>query len=133
MRRFIWLIVALFFTAGSRPEGKLFVAFGLGVVALAYWGDWRLWAKRMAAMGVCAALIWMSARNTQAGLLLYATVLPLSPEISKIEPGVSPYLAPLRQEALAHGETMRSRLNNAEKRYEQCRESLPGHAATAGR
>ena len=40
LRRFIWLIAALFFTAGSRPEGKLFVAFGLGVVALAYLGDW---------------------------------------------------------------------------------------------
>lgn len=116
LRRFIWVIVALFFTAGSRPEGKLFVAFGLGVVALAYFGDWGLWAKRIAVMAVCSALIWMSARNTQAGLLLYATVLPLAPEVSKISPGVSPYLAPLREEALAKGETVRTRLNSVEKR-----------------
>jgi hypothetical protein len=89
LRRFVWLIVALFFTAGSRPEGKLFVVFGLGVVALAYLGGaWKLWARRMGVMLACCAGIWMCTRSTQAGLLLYSTVLPLAPEVSSVAPGM---------------------------------------------
>ena len=90
MRRFVWLIVALFFTAGSRPEGKLFVLFGLGVTALVYWGNWRLWAWRMGVMLACCAGIWMCSRSTQAGVLLYSTVAPLAPETSRVAPGFRP-------------------------------------------
>ena len=115
LRRFVWLIVALFFTAGSRPEGKLFVAFGLAVVALVYWGDWRLWVRRMGVMAVCSAVIWMSSRSTQAGLLLYATVLPLAPDVSKVAPGVEPYLVQLRAVGAPSAPTVRTRLNTVEK------------------
>lgn len=118
LRRFVWLIVTLFFTAGSRPEGKLFVAFGLGVVALAYLGDWKLWLRRMAVMLVCAAGIWMSSRSTQAGLLLYATVLPLAPDSSTVAPGIEPYVQPLRDVGVSAGQekqTVRTKLNSVEK------------------
>ena len=115
LRRFIWLIVALFFTAGSRPEGKLFVAFGLGVVALAYLGDWRLWLRRMAVMLLCCAGIWMSSRSTQAGLLLYATVLPLAPDVSTAAPGIEPFLEPLRAASRTQEQTIRTKLNTVEK------------------
>jgi hypothetical protein len=115
LRRFVWLIVALFFTAGSRPEGKLFVAFGLGVVALVYWGDWRLWARRVGVMVMCCAGIWMCSRSTQAGLLLYATVLPLAPDVSKVAPGIEPYVATLRTAGAAEAPTVRTRLNAVEK------------------
>ncbi len=115
LRRFVWLIVALFFTAGSRPEGKLFVAFGIGVVALAYLGDWKMWLRRCAVMLVCAAGIWMCSRNTQAGLLLYATVLPLAPDVSHVAPGIEPYIAPLRAQPGAQKATVRTSLNSVEK------------------
>ena len=116
LRRFIWLIIALFLTAGSRPEGKLFVAFGLGVTALAYLGsDWQLWLRRVAVMFVSCILIWMSSRSTQAGLLLYATVLPLAPTTSTAAPGVESYIAPIRDGELEKGATVRTKLNHIEK------------------
>jgi len=115
LRRFIWLIITLFFTAGSRPEGKLFVAFGLGVVALAYMGDWKLWPRRMLVMLLCSAAIWMSSRSTQAGLLLYATVLPLAPAHSTVAPGIEPYLTPLRDATGPQDEKVRTQLNKVEK------------------
>jgi hypothetical protein len=116
LRRFVWLIVALFFTAGSRPEGKLFVVFGLGVVALAYLGsDWKLWARRMGVMLACSAGIWVCSRNTQAGLLLYATVLPLAPNASAVAPGIEPFVQPLRTAGGYQGETVRTKLNTVEK------------------
>jgi hypothetical protein len=115
LRKFVWLIVILFFTAGSRPEGKLFVAFGLGVVALAYLGDWKLWTRRLATMLLCSAVIWMCSRSTQAGLLLYATVLPLAPEVSAAAPGVEPFLGKLRAANAAQDQTVRTKLNTVEK------------------
>jgi len=116
LRRFICLIVALFFTAGSRPEGKLFVAFGIGVVALAYLGaDWKLCSRRIAVILVASAGIWMCSRSTQAGLLLYATVLPLTPDTSTVAPGIEPFVASLRTEALAQDPALRSRLTPVEK------------------
>ena len=116
LRRFVWLIVALFFTAGSRPEGKLFVAFGLGVVALTYLGDWKLWARRMAVMLACSVGIWMCSRSTQAGLLLYATVLPLAPNTSTVAPGVEPFVAPLRTGGFSEERIARTKLNSMERR-----------------
>ena len=115
LRRFVWLIVTLFFTAGSRPEGKLYVAFGLGVVALVYLGDWKLWVRRVGVMLVCAAGIWMCSRSTQAGLLLYATVLPLAPEHSKVAPGVEPYVVSLKNIGVSADDTVRTKLNSVEK------------------
>lgn len=114
-RQFVWLIVALLFTAGSRPEGKLFIAFGLLLVALVYWGNWREWAQRVAIMLVASALIWMSTRSNQAGVLLYATVLPLAPETSKVAPDFSPWINPLREKYVAEGATVRMKLTTAEK------------------
>ncbi|MDP9292100.1 MAG: hypothetical protein M3O82_07045 [Verrucomicrobiota bacterium] len=110
-----WVIVALFFTAGSRPEGKLFVAFGILLVTLVYWGEWRRWAKNIAIMLVASGLIWMSSRNTQAGLLLYATVLPLAPDAPKLAPDFGPWINPLRDQYRAEGKTVRDNLVTAEK------------------
>jgi hypothetical protein len=130
LRRFVWLIVALFFTAGSRPEGKLFIAFGIGVTALVYLGDWKLWARRMAVMLVCSAGIWMCSRSTQAGLLLYATVLPLAPDVSTVAPGVEPFVASLRVAGASQGETVRTKLNSVEK---HANDALRGYLKSVGK
>jgi len=130
LRRFVWLIIALFFTAGSRPEGKLFVSFGLGVVALAYLGDWKLWARRMAVMLVCSAGIWMCSRNTQAGLLLYATVLPMAPAQSAVAPGIGPFVEPLRTAGVAGGTTVRTKLNSVEK---HANDAIRGYLRSIGK
>ncbi len=101
--RFILLLLALLLTAGSRPEGKLYVLFCLLLIPLSLWGEWR----RLAIFGgitlAFSVLTWLSTRNTQAGLLLYATVLPLAPETPKCAPDFGPLIAPLREARLARG------------------------------
>ena len=101
--RFTLLLLALLLTAGSRPEGKLYVVFFLLLVALVHWGAWRKFALFGGITLVFCLLTWLSTRNTQAGLLLYATVLPLAPETPKSAPDFAPLIAPLRQERLAAG------------------------------
>ena len=130
LRRFVWLIVTLFFTAGSRPEGKLFVTFGLGVVALAYLGDWKVWARRMAVMLVCCAGIWLCSRSTQAGLLLYATVLPLAPDVSTVAPGIEPFVKPLRAAGATEEETARTKYNSVEK---HANDAIRGYLQSVGK
>lgn len=110
-----WLLVALFFTAGSRPEGKLFIAFGILLVALIRWRGRREWLVKMAVtLAVCAG-IWMCSRSEQAGLLLYATVLPLAPDVSRVAPDFSSVINPLRDQYIAQGATVRVKLTTAEK------------------
>ncbi len=121
--RLAGLLVALFFTAGSRPEGKLFVLFAILLVALVYWGETRRWAIKMGITVLACGLIWLSSRSSQAGLLLYATVLPLAPETSKVLPDFSPWVAPLRQQYIDQGPTVRTELTTAEKAiYNKVRE-----------
>jgi hypothetical protein len=101
--RYILLLLALLLTAGSRPEGKLYVLFAIILIPLLFWGRWR----RLAifggiTVGFCL-LTWLSTRNTQAGMLLYATLLPLSPETPKPAPDFGPLIAPLREARLAKG------------------------------
>jgi hypothetical protein len=69
----------------------------------------------MGVMLVCAAGIWMCSRSTQAGLLLYATVLPLAPDVSTVAPGVEPYVASLRSVGGSQDDTVRTKLNTVEK------------------
>ena len=101
--RFILLLLALLLTAGSRPEGKLYVVFCLLLVLLAHWGAWR----KLAFFGGITFLFclgtWLSTRNTQAGVLLYATLLPLAPETPKAAPELAPLIAPLREARVAAG------------------------------
>jgi len=101
--RLILLLLALLLAAGSRPEGKLFVLFCMALVPLLHWGAWR----RLAIIGGITATFcvatWMSSRNTEAGLHLYSTLLPLAPETPKSAPEFGPVIAPLRNERLARG------------------------------
>ncbi|MEA3186449.1 MAG: hypothetical protein QOD99_279 [Chthoniobacter sp.] len=114
-RHFIWLLVALFLTAGSRPEGKLFLPFALLLVILTYFGQGRIFWQRVAVTLAASAVIWLSGRSTQAGLLLYATVLPLAPDVPKSAPDFAPFINPLRDQYRAEGETVRLKMTTAEK------------------
>ena len=101
--RFILLLLALLLTAGSRPEGKLYVLFCLVLVPLVHWAQWRAFALRGSITLAFCALTWLSTRNTEAGMLLYATVLPLAPEIPRSAPDFAPVIAPLREQRVARG------------------------------
>jgi len=102
-RRFILLLLTLLLTAGSRPEGKLFILFCLLLVPLLHWRQWRNLALVGGITLAFSFLTWRSTRNTQAGVLLYATLLPLAPETPKSAPDFGPLIAPLRNERLARG------------------------------
>ncbi len=73
------------------------------LIPLLHWGRWRSLAIMGGITLAFSLLTWMSTRNTQAGLLLYATVLPLAPETPKSAPDFGPLIAPLREERLARG------------------------------
>lgn len=103
----IFLLVALFFTAGSRPEGKLFFSLALVLVALTHLGDWVLMGKRLALVSLVTIGTFLITSTGQAGLLLYATLLPLAPEAPKIDPALGEALRPLREKAIAEGPTVR--------------------------
>jgi len=114
--RFILLLLALLLTAGSRPEGKLYILFCLILVPLLLWGQWcKLAAYGGITLAFCL-LTWMSTRDTEAGLLLYATLLPLTPETPRSAPDFGPAIAPLRAERLAEGPLTMPGLSDEEKR-----------------
>jgi hypothetical protein len=101
--RFALLLLALFLTAGSRPEGKLYVLFPLMLVPMLHWGQGRKLALFSGITLAFCILTWLSSRNSQAGSLLYTTLLPLAPDTPKSAPDFGPLIAPLRQERLAKG------------------------------
>jgi hypothetical protein len=103
------------------------VVFGLGVTALVTMGDWKIWIRRMAVMLVCAAAIWMSSRSTQAGLLLYGTVLPMAPDTSAVAPGVEPFIQPIRAATVS---TARTKYNSVER---QANEALKQYLKSLGK
>jgi len=113
--RFALLCGALLLTAGSRPEGKLYVCFCLLLVLLIKWGAWRKRLLYCGAALVFCVITWLSTRNTQAGLLLYSTVLPLAPDVPKSAPGFAPYIDPLRKERISWGALAPHSLTSAEK------------------
>jgi len=114
--RFILLLLALILTAGSRPEGKLYILFCLLLIPLLHWGQWRKLAIFGAITLAFSLLTWMSTRNTQAGVLLYATLIPLAPETPKSAPDFGPVIAPIRAERLAQGALAMPNLVTEEKR-----------------
>ena len=113
--RFALLLGALLLTAGSRPEGKLYVCFCLLLVVLIPWGAWKTRLIYGGLAVVFCALTWLSSHNTQAGVLLYSTVLPLAPDVPKSAPGFAEKIGPLRQEKLARGPLLPEKLTTAEK------------------
>jgi len=114
--RFALFLGALLLTAGSRPEGKLYVCFCLLLVLLIHWGAWKTRLLYGAVATAFCLLTWVSSHNTQAGVLLYATVLPLAPDVPKSAPGFATWIDPLRKERLSWGPLVPNQLTTAEKK-----------------
>ncbi len=94
--RFVFLLVALVLEAGTRPEGKLIFGFGLFLVALLHARTWRVDWPRFAVMLVVALVTAKLTKTVQTGLLLYTSVVRLTPTELKCAPGFDPYIADLR-------------------------------------
>ena len=122
--RFAFLLASLFFTAAARPEGRLFFAFGFGLVFLVHFGRWKVLALRLACVAATAAVVLPLTRTGQSGQLLLATVITLAPDVSKVAPDLSEPLRKLRDGvALEEGEvnteltTMEKALANLTRDY----------------
>ncbi|MDB6175794.1 MAG: hypothetical protein JWL59_5105 [Chthoniobacteraceae bacterium] len=94
--RFYFLCLALFLTAGARPEGKLLFGFGIVFVAFLHFRTFRESWPRLAAMILLALTTHLLTATSQAGLLLYTSVARLTPHDLKCAPGFEPYIAPIR-------------------------------------
>ncbi len=99
---FALLLLALFLTAGARPEGRLLLGFGFLLVGLVEWTGKKTLLIRLAVLAVLSAVTLAITRTGQAGQLLYATVLPLAPDESKVDPGFGRIVRSLRDEVRAH-------------------------------
>lgn len=129
--RFTFFCVSLVLLAGARPEGKLLFGFAFLLLALLQWGwraiyawapalrrllilkKWRLtWESRMlrqcAVLFVVAIGTFLITRTGQAGLLLYTSVVRITPTELKCAPGFDPYIAEIRSDLQKRWEAERS-------------------------
>lgn len=97
---FALLCVALFLTAGSRPEGKLMFGFGIVLVIVVLWRERAMFRKALIIILALALGTNFVTRTDQAGLLLYTSVAFLTPAHLKSAPGFENYIAPLQQRLL---------------------------------
>ena len=99
--RLIFLLAALVLLAGARPEGKLMFGFGLLLVLLAHWGDWRRCRVAFGSVALTGIVTHFLTHTAQAGLLLYTSLAHLTPSPVQSAPDLERYIAPLRAEFLA--------------------------------
>ncbi len=98
---FGFLLAALLGTAGARPEGRLFLAFGIAVTILVYARTWRAELSKFITLAVFCPAVLLITRTAQGGILLYASLLHLAPDHSKLAPDLMPCLTTLRDQARA--------------------------------
>ncbi len=91
-----FLLTALFFTAGARPEGRLFLAFGVLLVGLVYLRSWRAEMIKLAVVALFCVVTLLATRTAQAGILLYTSILHLAPDQSGVAPDLMSCLRPMR-------------------------------------
>jgi len=96
---FVALLMALVLQAGARPEGKLFFGFGLILIVLVLWKNkapWRTLGIHLGITLVVALIVNSKTKTSQAGLLLYTSVVHFTPDDPKCAPGILPFIEPLR-------------------------------------
>lgn len=94
------LCAGVLLVAFTRPEGKLFAVFGAAVLTAAFWKKWRGLAMAAAMFIATLGFLALGTVAGESGLLLYSSVLHLSPEQSRKFPEAAPYVATLRRDAV---------------------------------
>ena len=98
----IALCAALYLTAIARPEGWMFLGFGgLVIVLTADFSKWRRTIGFVALFAATAVAARVSSATHESGLLLYSSILHLSPETSRRVPETAPFVRELRADAIA--------------------------------
>jgi hypothetical protein len=89
------LLLALFFMAGARPEGRLFALFALVLVIRTLWGRWHVFRIAVPITVAWTLLLFAITRTGQSGVLLFTSVLQLTPDHLVLSPGVAEIVRPL--------------------------------------
>ncbi len=95
------LLGAMFCVAAARPEGNLWQGAGILLVLLVYRTRWKQeWHKVLAPVVVALGMLSIT-KTSHSGLLLYGSLVHLTPDNPRTVPGFGPYIVPLRDEMLA--------------------------------
>ena len=92
------LLAAMFLVAAARPEGNLWLGAGLLLTLLVYWGRWRSEAGKIIAAVALSLLMFSITKVSHSGLLLYSSLVHLTPDEPRALPGFGPYIRPLRDQ-----------------------------------
>jgi hypothetical protein len=92
---------ALFLVATARPEGNLFVLFGIALVAWVSWGKRKTFFLATGATCGWAAFLFAITQTSQGGTLLYASVVHLTPDRLFFSPGIAEAVRPVREASRA--------------------------------
>ena len=95
------LLAAMFLVAAARPEGNLWLGGGILLTLIVYWGRWRTEYAKILAAGALALLMLSITKVSHSGLLLYSSLVHLTPDEPRAAPGFGPYIQPLRDRMAA--------------------------------
>ena len=93
---FTLFLVSLFLLSGTRAEGMIFFGFGLLLVPAMLWGKWRALLIYTGIILATALVALHLGGGSHAASLLYASLADKTPDHPKSEPGIEPYIIPLR-------------------------------------
>ena len=96
-----WLLGAMACAAAARPEGNLWQGTGILLVLLVYGRRWKEeWIKIAGAVVLALGMLSIT-KTSHSGLLLYASLVHLTPDNPRTIPGFGPYIDPLRDQMIA--------------------------------
>jgi hypothetical protein len=90
------VLAAMFFVAAARPEGNLLLGAGVLLPIFTEWRRWRAVAIKSGAAVLMMLMMLSITKTSHSGLLLYASVVHLTPDAPRTAPGLGPYMDPLR-------------------------------------
>ncbi len=91
------VLCAMFFVAAARPEGNLLLGAGVLLPLFVGWrSQWRAAAVKSGTAVLLMLLMLSITKTSHSGLLLYASVVHLTPDEPRTAPGLGPYIRPLR-------------------------------------
>ncbi len=95
------LLAAMFCVAAARPEGNLWQGAGILLVLLVYRKQWkREWVKIAGVIAFALGMLSIT-KTSHSGLLLYASLVHLTPDHPRAVPDFGPYIQPLRDKMIA--------------------------------
>lgn len=92
-------LLSIFLVMGTRLEAKSVCLFGVVLIGHVFWGQWRRLAIGVGALALIVFAALRLGPGRDGSSLTYATLLRFAPDHSRLEPGIAPFLLPLRDDA----------------------------------